>query len=255
MVKLLKKNIIITGGANGVGLKLAFECIKNGANVIIVDNDSDAIKRLEKNPIFKTNNSKTYFCDLGDAQNVLNTIDKIKKNYKQLHGLVYYAGITSISSLLETDIDLFDNIMNINLKSAFLFTQLVINDFIDNNYGGSIIYFGSPHYEGGHLDRAPYSISKGGLFTLSNHVSKNYAKYKIRSNYLIMGWTLTEGEIRLRESNKQNVKVIKDQIKNIVPMKVPCDQDDIVQTSIHLLSDDSKMMTGSIIKITGGLNI
>jgi len=118
--------------------------------------------------------------------------------------------------------------------------------------GGSIVLVGSAHSWSGQKDRAAYAISKGALYTLSEHLSHNYAIDKIRCNFITMGWTPTDGELALR--SKQGMS--KDELINFASSKLPMGRmltaEDHLPAIIYLLSDDSSMVSGSNIRVTAG---
>jgi len=117
---------------------------------------------------------------------------------------------------------------------------------------GSIVFFGSAHMDYGEINRAPYALTKSTLYTLSNHIAHHYAKYGIRSNYLVMGWTNTEGEIELRAKEGISEGELKNKALNTIPMGRMLNCFDPVPAVMYFISDESAMTTGSLIRITGG---
>ena len=144
-----------------------------------------------------------------------------------------------------------DEIFNINVKGALFCSKYAVK-YMKENGGGSIMFTGSPHSDAGELDRVSYACSKGAVVTLANHIAKNYGQYNIRSNYITMGWTPTEGELALRKSQGITKEDLEETAKKIVPMSRMNTYDDIVPAIIYLLSDNSLMVSGSNIRITGG---
>ena len=104
----------------------------------------------------------------------------------------------------------------------------------------------------GEKDRAPYAISKGALFTLSEHISHNYSLEKIRCNFITMGWTATDGELLLRKEQGITKEILEKKASNIIPMGRLITYKDQIPAFIYLLSEDSSMMTGANLRITGG---
>ena len=153
--------------------------------------------------------------------------------------------------MLDCDEETYDNVFEINLKSAFFCTQYAIN-YMKDNGGGSLIYFGSAHMDYGQIDRAAYAITKGALNILSSHIAHHYAKYQIRSNYIVMGWTATDGEIELRKSQGISQEELQKNAARIIPMGRMLKVNDPIPTILHFLADESSMITGSIARITGG---
>ena len=141
--------------------------------------------------------------------------------------------------------------MDVNIKSAFFCVKFAIKH-MRQNIGGSIILIGSAHSWSGQKDRGPYAISKGALFTLFEHIAHNYATEHIRCNYITMGWSATEGELALRAIAGESESQLKERASNIIPMGRMLTAEDHIPAILYLLSDESKMVTGSNIRITGG---
>jgi len=118
--------------------------------------------------------------------------------------------------------------------------------------GGSIVLVGSPHAWKGERDRLVYACSKGALLTLNNHIAQHYAEYGIRSNIITMGWTPTDGELVLRSSQGISADQLRSKASKIIPAGRMTEIEDIVPGILYLLSDDSKMVSGSNLRVTGG---
>lgn len=243
------KTIVINGGTKGVAKGIILTCLKQKYNVVFSGRNYEFGKEVEKS----FSNESCIFVKIENSE--INTLENLFKvaieKFGRVDGYIHYAGITPIASLLDCDEKIYDNIFDVNLKSAFFCSQFALKHMIKNG-GGSIIYFGSSHMDYGQLDRAPYAISKGALYTLSNHIAHHYAKYKIRSNYIVMGWTNTESEIELRKAQGISEQELQEMAASIIPMGRMLTIEDPIPTVMHLLSDDSFMITGSIIRITGG---
>lgn len=244
------KNVMLLGGTKGVGKEILKSCIKKGYNVAFCGRD---IKLGES--LIKSLNAadKLYFHQID-----LNTIDGIKsyyeetiKRFKKIDALIIYAGITPVSSILDTDEDTYDSVFNINLKAPYFLLKYVLKSMVDFK-SGSIIFFGSAHMDYGQEDRTAYALTKSTLYTLSTHIAHHYAKYGIRSNYLVMGWTHTEGELELRAKEGISEEQLKSNASSVIPMGRMLSPYDPVPAVMHLISNDSAMTTGSIIRVTGG---
>jgi NAD(P)-dependent dehydrogenase (short-subunit alcohol dehydrogenase family) len=193
----------------------------------------------------------TRVLNLRDIKAYQKFIDDVIDLWSYIDGIVFYAGITPISSLTDCTEELFDEIFDINLKSTFFITQKVIKNMIEKG-GGSFVFFGSSHMESGQMDRAAYAISKGSLKILAEHIARRYAKYQIRANTIVMGWTPTEGELELRASLGVSKEELIDQASKYVPMGRMLTVNDPVPAVMYFLSDESSMVTGSTIRVNGG---
>jgi len=247
-----KKTFVIAGGTSGVAKQVVIELVKIGHNVVFGDlgNINQAyefISDLEKY------SGKAYFIqtDVTKVNNCENLFKFTFEKFGAVDGFFSYAGITPAQSLLECTEELHDEIFDVNLKGALFCSKYAIK-YMKENGGGSIVFTGSPHSDAGEIDRVSYACSKGAVVTLANHIAKNYGKYKIRSNYITMGWTPTEGELALRESQGMSKDDLEKLAAQFVPMTRMNTYDDIVPAIIYLLSNKSLMTSGSNIRITGG---
>ncbi len=189
--------------------------------------------------------------DLSKVTDCKNLFESAEKKFGAIHGFVNYAGVTPVVSLVDCDEQTYDFVMNINIKSAFFCVQSVIRS-MKKNGGGSIVLVGSAHSWSGQKDRAPYAISKGALYTLSEHIAHNYASEMIRCNYITMGWTPTEGELALREKQGIDREQLLQMGADILPMGRMLTPEDHLPAFIYFLSDESAMVTGSNIRVTAG---
>jgi len=247
-----KETFVIAGGTKGVAKQVVIELVKTGYNVVFGDlgNINDANQLLNE---LKEYSGKAYFI-LTDVSKVIDCENLFKfafKTFGRIDGFFSYAGITPSQSLLECTEGMHDEIFNINLKGALFCSKYAVKYMKENN-GGSIVFTGSPHSWAGEEDRVSYACSKGAVVTLANHIAKNYGKYNIRSNYITLGWTPTEGELSLRESQGMSEEDLRQYASGFIPMGRMNEYDDIVPAIIYLLSNKSKMVSGSNIRITGG---
>lgn len=247
-----KETFVIAGGTKGVAKQVVIELVKMGHNVVFGDlgGIDDANNLLDE---LKEYSGEAHFI-LTDVTKVTECENLFKFAYDKfgsINGFFSYAGITPAQSLLDCTEDIHDKIFDVNLKGALFCSKYAVKYMKEGN-GGSIIFTGSPHSWAGEEDRVSYACSKGAIVTLANHIAKNYGKYNIRSNYITLGWTPTEGELSLRESQGMSKEDLKQYASGFIPMGRMNEYDDIVPAIIYLLSNKSKMVSGSNIRITGG---
>jgi len=244
------KTVMILGGTKGVGKEILKSCLKIGYNVSFcgrnLDIGNDIIKSLKSE-------NKLYFheIDLNSINEIENFYIQTIKRFRKIDALILYSGITPVSSIIETEEELYDSVFNVNLKAPFFLIKHVLKSMMKFKVG-SIVFFGSAHMDYGEINRASYALTKSTLYTLSNHIAHHYAKYGIRSNYLVMGWTNTEGEIELRAKEGISEDELKNKALNTIPMGRMLNCFDPVPAVMHFISDESAMTTGSLIRITGG---
>lgn len=237
-----KKTFVIAGGSTGVAKQVVFELIKLGHNVVFGDLDV-------KNEI-KEKNLLSVYTDVTNVNDCERLFKLAYETFGKIDGFFSYAGVTPAQSLLECTEEIHNNIFDINVKGAIFCSKHAIKYMQEK--GGSIVFTGSPHSDAGEIDRVSYACSKGAIVTLANHIAKNYGKYNIRSNYITMGWTPTEGELTLRESQGMSLQDLEKHASNFIPMGRMNRYEDIVPSILFLLLDESLMVSGSNIRITGG---
>ncbi|EAR01106.1 SDR family NAD(P)-dependent oxidoreductase [Maribacter sp. HTCC2170] len=244
------KTVMILGGTKGVGKEILLTCLNKGYNVSFCGRTpSEGNEIIQLSP-FK---NKLYFhkLDLNSIKGIEEFCKQTLNKFGKIDALILYAGITPVSSILDTEEDIYDSVFNINLKAPFFLVKHVLKSMMKSKVG-SIIFFGSPHMDYGDIDRAPYALTKNTLYALSNHIAHHYAKYGIRSNYLVMGWTNTEGELQLRADEGVSEEELNSIASNIIPMGRLLNKFDPIPAVMYLISDESAMTTGSLMRITGG---
>lgn len=243
--------IVVSGGTKGVGKAASEEFARQGAKVVIGGRDEESAKKSLA--IMKTYGTEGLFVhtDLLKVEDCKNLFHEGYKKFGKIDGFFNYAGVTPVSPLDTCDEETFDYVMSVNFKACFFCCQEAIR-YMRLNGGGSIVLTGSAHAWGGQKDRAAYACSKGVLLTLMEHISHNYASEQIRCNYLTLGWTPTEGEVSLRESQGENEAHLRQRAANILPMGRMLERTDYLEALVYMMSDASAMMTGSTFRITAG---
>lgn len=249
--RLQGKIIVVSGGTKGVGRAASEEFAKQGAKVVIGGRDEESANKSIR--LMKTYGSDGIFVhtDLENVDDCKHLLDTAAKTYGKVDGFFNYAGITPVSGLDTCDVETFDRLMNINFRACFFCCQQAVK-YMRQNGGGSIVLTGSAHAWGGQKDRAAYACSKGVLLTLMEHIAHNYASEHIRCNYLTLGWTPTEGEVSLRQSQGESEFMLRKRAAGILPMGRMLERTDYLDALIYMMSDASEMMTGSTFRITAG---
>lgn len=250
LVEIGMKTVMILGGTKGVGKEILKSCLKKGYNVSFSGRNSNEGTALIQS---LQSENQLYFheIDLNSIKGIENFYLQTINKFGQIDALILYAGITPVASIIDTEEDLYDSVFNVNLKAPFFLLKHVLKSMVASQ-SGSIVFFGSAHMDYGQIDRAAYALTKSTLYTLSNHIAHHYAKYGVRSNYVVMGWTNTEGELKLRNQEGMSEETLQSKASKSIPMGRMLNSYDPVPAVMHFISDDSAMTTGSIMRITGG---
>ena len=249
--RLKKKVIVITGATKGVGRAFARAAAAEGAIIVGGGRDEEAGIEMMKDVTDAGSDGTFVPVDLNNIEDIRKIFRIAYKFYGRVDGYFSYGAVTDVSPLDTCDEETFDKIMDINFKATFFACQEAIK-YMKKTTGGSIVLTGSAHAWGGQKDRAAYACSKGALRILMEHIAHNYASDQIRCNYLTLGWTPTEGELALRESQGETEEELRKRAAGILPMGRMCEVDDYLGALIYMFSDESRMMTGSTFRITAG---
>ena len=250
------KVIAIFGGTKGIGRAVAVEAARQGANVVIGGRDEAAAKEIIEE--IEGYGQKAIFVrvdPLNHPEDCANLIEQGAAAFGRLDGLFNYAGIMPSAEITEATPEQFHEVMTMNAMAPMLISGAAIR-YMKEHGGGSIVQNGSPHAWSGEMDRVVYGMSKGALKTLSEHITKNYARYNIRCNFITMGWVPTPGELAHRmKTQGMDGEELRRYAAGFIPMGRMQEFEDHVPGIIYLLSDLSSQVSGSNLRVTGGFYI
>jgi NAD(P)-dependent dehydrogenase (short-subunit alcohol dehydrogenase family) len=245
--------VIIIGGTGGVGLELAKSLLLRNVKVSVAGRNIEALTLFITEHGIDSERYILYELDLRNLDSVYNFMELSFDKFNDIDTMVCYAGVTFTGGVMDCDENVFDHIFSVNVKSTFFLCQIFIKKIIKHENLGHIIFTGSSHMYSGEKDRGAYAVSKGSLEILMNNIVRNFSVSKIRTNMVLMGWTLTEGEIELRKENGDDLNDLLSAVQDCIPLgndfiKV----NDLVTVYEYLILDSPKVMSGSIIKVSGG---
>ena len=234
------KTILITGASSGIGMQTAIECSTAGANLIITARNK---KRLTNTlNLCKKGNHKIIVADLTNQDEIKVLVSQIEK----LDGIVHSAGVVNyIPTQFITDKNIYE-LMDVNYKAPVLLTSLLIRKKKFNKMA-SIVFISSiasqaPAYGGGQ-----YSSSKAAIEGYSRTLAIEIAPKKMRSNCLLPTIVKTDMIYNSREKLLINDDAITNYEKQL-PLGFGSAKD-IADTSVFLLTDESRWITGQSIKM------
>lgn len=184
------KVILVTGSTTGIGRAIARRCVDEGAQVMI---HGRADERAQQVTDALGSAARYILADLEEPDAPQRIIDAVIEAFGRIDGLVNNAADTTRATLDTTTPDVFDRIVTVNLKAPLFLIQKAMPYFRRQN-GGVVLNIGSINALGGEQALLPYSISKGGLMTMTRNLADAHGSEQVRINQLNVGWTLTEGE-------------------------------------------------------------
>lgn len=256
-----EKVVIITGGANGLGLACAERFAHDGAKVVIADiNESEGESACQA---IRTTGGEVSFihCDVSKKLDVRNMVAGVVDMHGRIDVLINNAGIIIGGDFLEVSEKDFDKVIKVNLKGAFLVGQAVARQMVaqlenstenkdqgqNQSQPGSIINMSSVNAVLAIPTQVPYTVSKGGMNQLTKVMALSLAPYNIRVNAIGPGSIMTD-MLKTVATNKE----ASDRIMSRTPLGRIGDPEEIASIAAFLASKDASYITGQTIYADGG---
>lgn len=246
MTLLAGKTALVTGATRGIGKGIALKLAQQGANVAFT-----FVSSVEKAKIFEAElaalgvKAKGYQSNAAQFAEAEILVNEIVKEFGSLDILVNNAGITRDNLLMRMTEEMWDEVMDTNLKSAFALIKAVQRPMMKNRFG-SIINITSVVGITGNAGQANYAASKAGMIGLTKSVAKELGSRNIRCNAIAPGFIETE----MTEALSEDVRA--EWVKGI-PLKRGGSPEDVANTVLFLASDLSAYVSGQTICVDGGM--
>ena len=246
------KVAIVTGAAQGIGRACAELLALEGANLVLADIQDEKGQLAAEQLRAHGKGSVYQHTDVIYEDQCAALVQTAVDLYGRLDILVNNAGWFPRATLEETSTELWDKVININLRGAFYCCKYAI-PVLQRSGGGSIINVGSMTGIQGLPNLIAYSSAKGGLLSLTRTLAGAYAKDRIRVNYLIPGWVFTEGEIAVQAREGIDENKLREAGK-AMPLGRHQTPQDIANAVLFLASDESSQVTGTTLNVDAGVS-
>ncbi|MBT2687800.1 SDR family oxidoreductase [Bacillus sp. ISL-47] len=233
------KTVIVTGAANGIGQGIAEAFAKKEANVVIADINEEKGRKLEESMKQQGISSLFIKADVKDETEISRLMAKSREAFGSIDILINNAGISKFYSFFDMTVEMWDEVINTNLRSVFLCSREAAKKM---NAGSSIINISSTRAEMSESNTEAYSASKGGVSAITHALARTLAEKGIRVNCISPGWIETEDYEELREIDH------KQHLANRVGKP-----EDIARTCLFLADPESDFITGENITVDGGM--
>jgi len=248
-MKLLEgKTALVTGAARGIGKAIALKLASEGANIAFTDLVyNEAAQAVENELKAMGVQAKAYASNASDYAATQKVVEEIMKDFGRIDILVNNAGITKDSSLKRMTEEQWDDVITVNLKSAFNFTKAV-QPVMWKQAGGSIINMSSVVGVSGNANQCNYAASKAGMIGLTKSAAKEMGVRGIRNNAIAPGFIETEMTAALSDE-------IRKSWTEKIPLRRGGTPEDVANVTLFLASDLSAYINGQVINVCGGMNI
>ncbi|MBM4417333.1 MAG: SDR family oxidoreductase [Chloroflexi bacterium] len=244
------KVAIVTGAGAGIGREAARLLGKEGARVVVANRSPDAGNETVR--LIASDGGEAVFVatDVGREESCIALVGETVRRFGRVDILVNNAAIYPRGTLVGTTIPFWREIMAVNLEGPFVLCREIVPLMVRHG-GGSIVNVGSLNGLAGAANLTAYSVSKGGLLTLTRNVAAAHTRDGVRANYLVPGWNITETEkvVQAQEGHDAAWLAENERRQAGGRYSVPADA---AYAILWLASDESIFVNGAIINTDGG---
>ena len=237
------KVAVVTGGSGGIGLDVSKKLAKLKIKVLILDINKPNISK----------NKFIYFekVDLSNQNEINQVINKFIKKEKRIDYIVNAAGVLWFDKdigLEKIKNDIWDKVFSINLKSMLIVIKKILPKMKKNKFGSIVNISSIDALSGDDKPQEAYGASKAAMIRLSKSIAIQYANKNIRSNSILPGPVETPMQKRWKKNPNAKKNLTK-----IIPLQRVGKPENIADTVLFLLSEQSCFITGTEIIVDGGL--
>lgn len=244
---ILKGEIaLVTGASRGIGRACAIALAREGADVIVNYHSNTAKADEVCAEITQAGGQAIAVAfDVGNPEKTQKSIESILKEKKKISILVNNAGITKDGLMMRYSLSDWDDVIDTNLRGAFVTSQAVVRSMMRERKG-SIIHMSSVVALMGNPGQAAYCAAKAGLIGLTKSMARELASRNIRVNAVAPGFVDTDMTSHLTPEQKELML-------REIPLGRTGTAEEIADAVLYLASDRSRYVTGQVLSIDGGM--
>lgn len=246
-MKLANKVAIVTGGGSGIGRAVGLAFAREGANVVIADENGQDANRVVEEVQALGRRGVGVKVDVSSKMGVNRMVEEAMKSFQRLDILATCVGIAKASYFEDLTEEDWDEIMNTNLKGTYLCCQATGRQMIKQR-GGVIVNVSTISGEMPEIYTGAYSMSRAGVITLTRLLAMEWAKYNIRVNTVSIGVISSPLEDKFYTTDE----AIKERSRTL-PLARLGKPEDVANAVVFLASEDSSYITGDTVHVDGGL--
>lgn len=239
------KIAIVTGASRGIGKAIALRLADEGADVVLVATNQELLERVSAEIEPKGVRCRFAPVDIRNAVAVENFVDQLTNEWGRIDILVNNAGITKDALLLRMSEADWQQVLEVNLKGAFLFTRACARTMLKQR-AGTIINISSVVGLMGNPGQTNYVAAKAGLIGFTKACAKELASRGITVNAVAPGFIETDMTGRLSDQARQAMVTM-------IPLGHTGTVTDVAGAVAFLASDDARYITGQVLQVDGGL--
>ncbi|RXF06923.1 SDR family oxidoreductase [Pseudoalteromonas sp. PS5] len=248
------KTVVITGGAQGLGLAMATEMAKQGANLALIDMQEDVLAEAKSELAQFGIKVKTYVANVSQESDVENVFDAIVSDFGEISVLINNAGILRDGLLLKAkdgqiidkmSLSQFQSVIDVNLTGVFLCGREAAVKMVEAGNGGVIINMSSVA-RAGNMGQTNYSAAKSGVVAMTTSWAKELGRFGIRVG------AIAPGVIRTKMTDAMKPEA-KERLVKMKPVGRLGEAQEIAHTAKYIIEND--FFTGRVVEIDGGIRL
>ena len=245
-MELIKdKVVIVTGAAAGIGAGVAQLFAAEGAHVFLVDLDGAGVKKLAASLQSEGGSAFGFEADARNRAAMEKVVEDAVTRFGRIDVLINNAGVYPRHPFLEMTEEQWDTMQDINLKSVFHCTKLVMPHMVRQR-AGAVVNISSVTFFTGHAPLTHYVASKGAIIGFTRALAREMGEHNVRINCITPGAIETEGERKLMSREQSDTFLQVQSLKRrIVPL-------DVARVCLFLSTELSDAMTGQTLNVDGG---
>ena len=251
MRRFENKVALVTGGASGLGLEVARQLASEGARLVLVDWDGTALESAGR-AVGET--ARTMQGDVSREETATAAVELARSEFGRLDVLFNNAGIDPLRarSVMETEVDDWDRVLDVNVRSAYLMSRAAI-PLMRENGGGAIVNTASIAGLKPAGDEAAYSVSKAAMVSLTGTLALDFAADGIRANCVCPGFMEMVMTDRRRDLTEEQQQARADGAAARVPLGRQGTYEEVARAVLFLAGPEASYITGSALVVDGGL--
>lgn len=240
---LTGKTAVVTGGTRGIGFAIVKKYLENGANVAVAGSRKETVDKALASLTEYDGRVMGIYPDLCNPDEVAKAFESVKEKFGSIDILANNAGVSSRTSLYDYTVEEFTKVIDLNVTAVFVCSQAAAR-IMKENGGGVIINTSSMVSKYGQPAGCAYPTSKFAVDGLTQSLSRELAKDKIRVNAVAPGVTKTDMVAALPQE-------MVDKISAGIPLGRVGEPIDIANAYLYLASDLADYVTGTVLRVDG----
>jgi len=240
------RTAVITGGSKNIGLAIAEKFLQAGLKAAIISSNKEHLQAAQNYLNGKGYLPSIWSCDVSNVSSLELMLKKIHAEHGSIDILVNCAGILDLSAVEDTTEEMWDSVLDINLKGAFFITQKCLPYLKNGSHPRVINIASNAGRMGGYANGISYAASKGGMISITYGLARKLAPFGITVNCVAPG-TIESDMSRMFDPKTR------DRLLEKFPLGRIGTADEVASAACYFASRESGFSTGAVLDVNGGM--